>query len=182
VIISAGVLLTGGSSSRMGTNKATLPLGNESFATRAARILSEVCRPVIEVGDGVSGLRHVREEPRGDGPLAALLAGAAALATDQPVVLLACDLPFVDTEILRAVADHASAGSVVPVVAGHKQYACSRWSAAAIAAARVAFSQGERAMRALLGGGDATMLDADAYAQQLLDADTPDDLRRLGLS
>jgi molybdopterin-guanine dinucleotide biosynthesis protein A len=176
-----GVLLTGGASRRMGTDKATLPLGDATFATRAAAVLATVCAPVVEVGPGVTGLRAVREDPVGSGPLAAFLAGVDALAAPGSVFLLACDLPFVDAVTLAAVADHAGAGSVVPVVAGRPQYACARWSAAAIAAGRAALGAGERALR-VLADVDAESLAADALAPLLADVDTPEDLRRLGLS
>src|SRR6185436_50765 len=73
----AAILLTGGRSRRLGVDKATLVVDGESLARRAARRLAVVCDPVIETGDGVSGLRAVREEPAGAGPLAALAAAGA---------------------------------------------------------------------------------------------------------
>jgi molybdopterin-guanine dinucleotide biosynthesis protein A len=166
----------------MGVDKATLVVRGEPLAIHAARVLTAICDPVIEVGAGVTGLRCVREEPPGGGPLAALLAGADALATDMPIVLLACDLPFIDETVVRMLVDDPGNGSVVPMVAGRKQYACSRWSPAAIASARVEFARGERAMRALLAAGDAAFVAADQNARALADVDTPADLARLGLS
>ena len=47
--------MTGGASRRLGRDKATLMYQGETLAVRAARVLSEVCDPVIEVGPGVSG-------------------------------------------------------------------------------------------------------------------------------
>jgi len=179
----AGVLLTGGASRRMGIDKATLVIdGGESLARHAARVLATACDPVIEVGTGVTDMRCVREDPPGEGPLAGLLAGAEALGPDVSVVLLACDLPFVDEAVVRMLVEHPGDASVVPTVDGRNQYACSRWSPAAIASARAGFATGERAMRALLGAGDATFVVADAYARALVDVDTPEDLIRLGLS
>ena len=178
----AGVLLTGGASRRMGVDKATMVVGGEALAVRTGRVLAAVCDPVVEVGRGASGLRAVREDPPGEGPLAAFLAGADALAVRVPVMLVACDLPFLDETVLRLVAEHAGEGSAVPVVDGHKQYACSCWSPDAIAAARVAFDGGDRAMKALLGARDYTLVPADAHARALADVDDQDDLRRLGLS
>ena len=80
----------------MGADKATLIVAGEPLAARAARVLRTVCAPVIEVGAGVTELPSVREEPAGAGPLAALLAGVDALGVDGPVLVLGCDLPFVD--------------------------------------------------------------------------------------
>jgi molybdopterin-guanine dinucleotide biosynthesis protein A len=178
----AAVLLTGGASRRMGVAKASLVIGGETLAVRGARVLQGVCAPVVEVGTGHSELRCVREEPAGEGPLAGFLAGATALATDAPIVLLACDLPFVDEPFIRTLLAHRGTGSVVPTVDGHRQYACSCWSPVAIAMARTAFAAGERAMRALLAAGDTTLFRADDHARLLADVDTPEDLARLGLT
>ena len=176
------VLLTGGASRRMGSDKAQLVVAGEALAHRAARVLRSVCDPVVEAGPGYTHLRSVREQPIGGGPLAGFLAGAAVLDGGTPVVLLACDLPFIDEEFVRVLLEHRGSGSVVPTVAGHRQYACSCWSPAAIAAARTAFADGERAMRALLGANDATFLVADNHARTLADVDSPEDLVRLGLN
>ena len=166
----------------MGTDKATLVVHGEILATRVARALGAVCDPVIEVGAGVTGLRAVREEPHGGGPLAAFLAGVDALGPADGFALLACDLPAIDEVTVRFVVEHPAAGSVVPTVGGTPQYACSRWTPAAVAGARAAFAAGERALGALLAAGDATLVAADARAVALADADRPEDLRRLGLS
>jgi len=178
----AGVLLTGGQSSRMGRAKATIVVDGEPLAARSARLLAAVCDPVIEAGPGFSALAAVLEHPRGEGPLAAFLAGVEALGPADGYVLLACDLPRVDDLTLRLIADHPASGSVVPTVDGRKQYACSRWSPTAVTSAGAAFAAGERAMRALLGAGDAVLVAADDHAAALADADTPQDLERLGLS
>ena len=54
-------------------------LDGETLAVRAARRLAAVCAPVVEVGDGVSGLPRPRSAARGAGPLAALAAAGAWL-------------------------------------------------------------------------------------------------------
>jgi molybdenum cofactor guanylyltransferase len=178
----AGVLLTGGASRRLGTDKAMLVVDGETLATRSGRLLASVCGPVIEVGSGVSLLPSVQEVPPGAGPLAAFLAGIDALEIDGPAVLLGCDLPFVDAATLGWVASFAGSGSVVPVVAGREQYACSRWSVAAIERAREAFAGGARALGALTDAGDVVRAAADDRARQLADVDTPGDADRLGVS
>src|SRR5690348_2205329 len=141
-----GVLLTGGASRRLGTDKASLVLDGETLAARAARVLTAVCNPVIEVGDGASGLPSVRENPAGAGPLAALVAGVDTLGV-APVVLLACDMPFVDVPLLRLLAEWPGDGTVVPVNDGRMQYACARYGAASIDEARAALRGGLTALK-----------------------------------
>jgi molybdopterin-guanine dinucleotide biosynthesis protein A len=173
-----GVLLTGGASRRMGTDKALLVVNGATLAARAGRVLAAVCSEAIEVGPGVSGLRSVQEDPAGAGPLAAFCAGVDALGASGAVLLLACDLPLVDEDALRTIAAWAGEGSAVPVVAGRPQYACARWSAAAIAHAR---ASGERALKAL-AVVDAALIVDPPFGAALADVDTPEDLDRLGLS
>ena len=114
-----GLLLTGGRSSRMGTAKATLA-GRRRAARRPRRRGScwRAVRPgASRSGPGYSALAAVDEDPPGRGPLAALVAGRRRRGRHRgPVLLLACDLPFVTRELLRAAAWHApGAGTVVPV-------------------------------------------------------------------
>src|SRR5438132_14472 len=75
----AGLLLTGGASRRMGTDKALIEVDGQRLAERAAAVLAAVADPVVEVGPGWSPLPAVREDPPGSGPLAAVSTGAAAL-------------------------------------------------------------------------------------------------------
>ena len=164
----------------MGRDKATIVVRGETLAARAARALRAVCAPCIEVGPGASPLRFVREDPPGSGPLVAFLTGVDALGATGPVFLLAVDMPFVDERTVRFVVGRPGSHSVVPVAAGRPQYACARWSAAAIERARASRA---RALHELVGG-DAELLDERAWSRVLvpeafLDADTPEDLASL---
>jgi molybdenum cofactor guanylyltransferase len=162
----------------MGTDKATLLVDGESLARRSARLLAEVCDPVLEVGPGYSALPTVHEADPGRGPLAALVAGATALGTDAPVLLLACDLPFVTGDLLARLVEAPGDGTVVPVDEdGMVQPVCARYSAAACRRAATLLAAGERSLRRLLDEtGMRTLVDVDARA--LVDVDTPDDAAR----
>lgn len=176
-----GLLLTGGASSRMGVAKATLVIDGETLVDRAARVLSEVCRPVAEIGPGYSALETVVEEDPHQGPLAALVAGADALALRGPVLLLACDLPFVSAQLLARLVEWPGAGTVVPVDRdGMVQPVCARYSQDALDRARSLVAEGERSLRSLLRGAGVTLLD-DADPRELVDVDTPDDASRWGI-
>jgi molybdopterin-guanine dinucleotide biosynthesis protein A len=181
----AGVLLTGGTSRRMGTDKATLVIDGETLAARAARVLSAVCEPVIEVGPGVSDLAHVREDPPGAGPLAALMAGAGALDANV-VLLLACDLPFVGAPVLRLLAEWPGTRSAIPVVGDRFQYACARYGPAALDEARVVLRRGGSSLKAIAEVDcdhvPETAWRAVGAPNSFADIDTPDDMHRLGLT
>jgi len=170
----------------MATDKASIVVDGETLAARAVRVLTAVCDPVVEVGPGVTGVPAVREDPPGAGPLAALVAATAALATPGPVVLLACDMPFVEEPVLRLLAEHGGDASVIPVAGGRLQLACARYGPEAIARARAALARGETALRAAAGDDYEELAEdvwrAVAGPDAFLDLDTPGDLARLGLS
>ena len=65
--------------------------------------------------------------PPGAGPLVAVLAGVGALGNPRTVVLLACDLPFIEPAVLRLLMEWPGTGTVIPVVGGRFQYACARY-------------------------------------------------------
>ena len=181
----AGVVLTGGASRRLGFDKATVLVGDETLAARAARVLGSVCSPVVEVGPGHSGVRAVREDPPGSGPLAGLLAGLDALGTDT-AVLLGCDLVRVEAPVLALLAGWEGAASVIPVAGGEPQLVCARYGPDALAAARRLLAEGERSLRALLEVVAFDLVPEDRWqtvagADAFVDLDTPDDLARLGL-
>ncbi len=185
----AGLLLTGGTSRRLGTDKALLVLDGETLATRAARTLSAVCSPVLEVGAGITTLPAVREHPAGSGPLAAIAAGGEALRErghHGAAIVLAVDFPKVTASLLELLRDWPGEPTVVPGDQGHLQVACARYGGDALLAARSLVIGGVRALRALL---DVVEFDelreatwhvvaaSDAFA----DVDTPADAARFGI-
>ncbi|HMG28226.1 MAG TPA: molybdenum cofactor guanylyltransferase [Acidimicrobiia bacterium] len=187
--MAAGLLLTGGSSRRMGRDKAELVIAGERLADRAARVLSAVCDPVLEVGPGRSSLDAVDDREPREGPLAALVTGAAALrdrAYAGPIVLVGVDLPFVSEPLLRLVANHPASDTVVPVAGGMRQSCCSRYSPGALDTAAELVGRGERALHALLSAVPAVEIGEDEWravapAYALADLDTPEDLVRYGV-
>jgi molybdopterin-guanine dinucleotide biosynthesis protein A len=178
----------------MGRDKAELVVAGERLADRAARVLQTVCDPVLEIGPGRSALERVGDDESGAaavraGPLAALVTGAGALRTrgyQGAVLLLAVDLPFVDSRLLELLVDHPAADSVVPVAGGMRQSCCARYGPAALTTAADLVEQGERAMHALLSAVPVVEITepewrAVAPADALADLDTPEDLARHGL-
>ena len=173
----------------MGRDKAGLAVDGEALAARLGRLLSEATSPALEVGPGWSGLEAVREDPPYGGPLAGLVAGWRALRArghTGGVLVLACDLPFVDAASLDLLATWPSTGSVVPVVDGRRQLLSARWAPADLAAAEGALQAGASAPRAVSLGADLVELAPSDWAGRAppgwtCDVDTPEDLARLGL-
>jgi len=176
------ILLTGGASRRLGTDKATLALGGTTLAQRAAAVLHEITPLAVEVGPGVSGLPAVLEDPPGTGPLAAFAAGLHALGDRiAAAIVLAVDMPGVTAAVLRRLADHPAppGAAVVPVSVTRYQPLCARYPATiAGGAADALLADGTRSMHALLDRlviVEITDLDDSVF----IDVDTPADLERV---
>jgi molybdopterin-guanine dinucleotide biosynthesis protein A len=185
----AGILLTGGRSRRLGTDKAALVVDGQTLAVRAARRLDGVCSPVLEAGDGVSGLLSVREEPPGGGPLAALAAAGTWLRArghHVPAILLAVDLPLVDEPFLRWLRDRPGETTTVLRVDGRLQPVCARYGPDALLAAESLVIGGVRALHELFDVVEHDVVEADEWCavtepDTFLDVDTPADAQRLGI-
>jgi molybdopterin-guanine dinucleotide biosynthesis protein A len=185
-----GLLLTGGMSSRMGRDKATIEIDGVTLADRTAALLAGATSIAIEVGPGVSQLASVQERPMGQGPLAAILAGRArllelGLSPGAPCLVVACDLPALSENVLRRLAETAGDASVLPVIDGVEQPLCARWSAADLDGAIDAFAGGERSLRRLPVRGTAVVVGEVEWgddALRLRDADTPEDLAAIGVT
>lgn len=172
----------------MGRDKARLAVDGTALATRVADLARRVVSLAVEVGGGVTGLPFVTESTPGAGPLVAVAAGVEELrhrGHAGGALVLACDLPLLNADLLWLLATWPSEGSVVPVVAGYLQVLCARWSVADLDDARARAARGERSLRHLAARRDVTLLHDDAWrsvatAATFTDVDTPDDLRRLG--
>jgi molybdenum cofactor guanylyltransferase len=185
----AGILLTGGRSRRMGVDKASLVVDGETLAVRAGRRLAAVCDLTLELGDGASGLDHVRESPAGTGPLAALATAGATLRARGfigPALVLAVDLPAVEEPLLRWLRDRPGSSTVVPRVDGRLQPMCARCGADALLAADSLVVAGVRALHDLFDVVEHEIVEesdwrAVAAPASFLDVDTPADATRFGV-
>jgi molybdopterin-guanine dinucleotide biosynthesis protein A len=122
----SGIVLAGGLSKRLGTDKALLPFGGRTLLEVVVGRLREATEDiVIACGAGQRPgwptdveARLVLDRVRGRGPLAGLEAGLRAAAHNAAAVV-ACDMPFLNPALLRYMVDlleHNDA--VAPVVNG----------------------------------------------------------------
>lgn len=186
-----GILLTGGSSARMGSPKALLEIGGETLARKAARALSAVAEPVVAVGmDAGLDLEHV-DDPQ-LGPLWALRVGCHRLeemGEMGPVLLLGCDLPLVTAGLLALLAEQLDGyGAAVPVVEGRAQPVAACYGPAARARLAslgpVPRATDFGSMKDMLDGISVKYVHPDVWRSAaaddaLFDVNTPADLERV---
>ena len=130
-----GVVLAGGSSSRMGRDKALLAAGGESLPAGAARRLAGVCAEVAVADRGrglLPGLPSLADGP-GRGPAAGIL-GAAEAYPGRRLLVLACDLPQVPEELLALLARLDGCDCALPRWRDGVEPLCALYGPAALAA------------------------------------------------
>jgi len=144
----AGYILAGGESSRMGRAKAFLEIGGEPLVLRTARLLESVVGTATVVGGSdryqLLGLRGIEDDWPGAGPLGAI---ATALHRSEARwnLILACDLPYLTREWLEFLVRRAfgsQADAVLPMNALGAEPLCA-----------IYHKRGEAAVRAAVGSG-----------------------------
>ena len=149
-----GFVLAGGESTRMGSDKAFLQLGDETLLARSLRLASAVCAEVRIVGSAARFAGHgtVLEDifPK-RGPLGGIHAALSSSLTDLNL-MLAVDLPFIEAsflEYLVARARRCDALVTVPRAGGGWQPLCAVYRRAFAQTAEAALAQGKNKIDAL---------------------------------
>lgn len=122
----SGIILAGGKSKRMGSNKALLKIGGIPLIERVARSISGVCSEIIIAGGDPKELGHlgypvVPDVYPGCGPLSGLHSGLQA-ARNRYSFVSACDTPFLDERLIRRLVSNAVGYDAVILKAGEGFY------------------------------------------------------------
>lgn len=191
----AGIFV-GGASRRMGRPKGLLPApegsrerapestaGAPSLVARWAALCAELAVPVVLVGRRPEYAELARElgletldDARADaGPLAGLVA-LLERAGGGDVLALACDMPFVTREDLRALIDAPACAVAAPRRDGRWEPLCTRYHAPSVLPiAQARLRDGDRKLQGLLDALDARAIPIEP--SHLRDWDRPEDLR-----
>ena len=177
----------GGRSSRMGRDKALLPLGGrpliEHVLQRVAGLGDEVLITTNRPDDyAFLGLRMVGDRQPGAGALDGLLTALEAARGDR-VLLLACDMPFVSHPLL----DHmlgidSDAEVVIPKRGGRLQPLHTIYAASCAASVREALNAGEKRMISFFPSVQTWIVEQEILDQydpnglSFFNVNTPDDL------
>lgn len=131
-----GYVLAGGNSSRMKTDKAFLQIGGETFLTRAARTLAEVCAGKVKIvlnqnQTAPQNYECVRDIFTERGALGGIHAALCNCRSDWAIIL-AVDLPFVTSEAIEnlqniALASNEFSAIVPKQIDGRLQPLCAAY-------------------------------------------------------
>ena len=185
IVDCTAVIMAGGESQRMGRDKATLVLGEQTLLQHVVNIVQPLFSKVVV---SVRQIRPEIELPQicdtypNAGPLAGLCAGLEQAATPW-IFAVATDMPFVQPAMIEQLAQRrAGFQAVVPVVQGHPQPLAAFYSASCLPTIQGLLSgSGKRSMRAALEQLTVCYVDAsellavDPSLQSFFDLDTPED-------
>jgi len=117
------IILMGGSSTRLGRDKAVEVLAGVSLLDRVINKMTQISNEVLlvmkpdqsrNINFSSSSVKIIYDTPLGDGPLAGLYSGLKASSSEYTWVV-GCDMPFLNTELLQYQMEFASKyDAVVP--------------------------------------------------------------------
>lgn len=176
-----GLVLAGGQSRRMGTDKALLELDGVPSVLRVVRALAHLHAVVVVAAQGQPlpdlAATVVRDELPDTGPLHGLALGlrAATAAGADVAVVCATDLPLLRPTVVDALLARLGDHDVLlPVLDGHEQPLSAVYRTALAPVAEQLVAAGERRLRAVLGGADVLRIDgAELSRDPAVAADDP---------
>ena len=179
------IIMAGGDSRRMGTDKANVTLGAKTLLQTVAATMQQLFPQVIvsvrQPRAGIELPQVCDEQPDG-GPLAGLAASMGQITTPW-AFMVACDMPFVVPEVVELLAGYRlKHQAVVPVVHGHPQPLTAFYAASCLALLRTSLAARKNSLRGVLKQLDvryvdeAELLVADPQLRSFFDLDTPQDI------
>lgn len=111
-----GIILAGGKSSRMGTDKGVVELNGSCMISHVINSLKQVTDKIIIVANNDNyarfGFPVYSDLIKDCGPMGGIVTGLHYSETESNLVL-SCDIPFVDSDLLRRLTTHFSEADVL---------------------------------------------------------------------
>lgn len=189
----AAVILTGGKSSRMGTDKAFLPMPSASGETFISHTLSLVRHfPIVALSVAAEdekylpfGVMQIPDRWPEIGPMGGIASCLSALDAEA-ILVLACDTPLLSSALIRhletAWAENPDAQCILPVDAdGRMQPLCAIYSRKALPHFLQSIAEERYALRHVIDRLDTLPLTLDKTLadQAAANINTPEEYKRL---
>jgi molybdopterin-guanine dinucleotide biosynthesis protein A len=129
-----GIILAGGKSKRIGTDKGFLRLNDKPFVQYSIDALKPLVSKLIIVSNNadydVFGIERMEDKVANAGPVAGIYSGLEASSSEYNLIL-SCDIPLITSEILQRLIDNidethdiiqvVSDGKSMPLIALYKK-------------------------------------------------------------
>jgi len=173
----------------MGADKALIDLAGESVIARILRQVRECADDTYIVGDRPERfldlpVRVLPDDRPGLGAIGGIATGLRA-AGEGIVVCVACDMPFVDAELMRLLVDSVGSadGAIVQTPRGYEPL-CAAYRVDILDRLLDMIREGELAAQSIARRMNLTAVDEDALlaagmdSRRLFNMNTPDDLEQ----
>lgn len=97
-----GVILAGGRSSRMGTNKALLPYRGKPLIEHAKNLLKEIGISSIYISGTIEGYEAISDKTPFNGPASAMMQIIQRFSSSKGIIFIPVDMPLLNSEILTS--------------------------------------------------------------------------------
>lgn len=166
-----GLILAGGKSKRMGEDKALLKINTKTFVQEILEVFGSIFPEIIIISDNPhiyegASIKVVPDIIWDKGPLGGLYTGLQ-LAKYHHCVIAACDMPFINKEVTRYMAELQGYQALVPYIKGRYQPLFAAYSKDCLPAIKARIQGGNLRMIDFIKGIDARIL----YEQELLPFD-----------
>lgn len=180
-----GIILAGGKSSRMGTDKGFLKLNEKPFVQYSIDALQPLVSEILIVTDNpeydVFGLKRITDITKDAGPVSGIYSGLKASKTELNLVL-SCDIPLITSEVLQlltnAIDDTSdiiqveSNGKSMPLIALYKKTIKDTFKSF--------LEQGERRLRVAIKGCNYKIVVLDeAFQNATLNVNTKEEFKQI---
>lgn len=179
-----GVILAGGRSRRMGTDKAMLDFHGVPFIRRIADVLLEVFPRVVvscAAGDGYSflSLPEIKDIYPDCGPLGGIHAALRSCQTPY-IFVLSCDVPFISKALVHDILVNAESGTISiaeadgqihPLIGLYPQHILPRLSDT--------LKRGHCRMTTFINGDVHRSIDVGRFRNEAMNINSPEDYRSI---
>ncbi len=186
-----GAILVGGDSTRMGRDKATMPWQGRTMLEHVHDIIAPLCTEILlitrrdrqpdSLGAIPAGCRVVSDMMEGRGPLVGIHAALTASRHDR-VLVVACDMPWLVSGLLVAMAAGEQGDVVIPRTAQGWEPLHAIYHRRCLTAMETALAQGSQPVPSFFADVQVTIWDTercrvhDPEGRSFRNANTPDDL------
>jgi molybdopterin-guanine dinucleotide biosynthesis protein A len=185
----SAAILVGGESRRMGYNKAFLKIGQSNLVESIVARLKTIFPDVFLIGNDPEpyrslGLPVIADLYKGCGPLGGI--HAALVAANTPYVFItACDVPFLDVQVVAHMAGKVSGYDVVvPKIRGYLEPLCAIYGKNCLPAIESQLKCGQCKVIALFSAVRVNYLEQEeiekltAVEKAFLNINTPKDMQK----
>lgn len=126
-------ILSGGKSSRMGTNKALLKIGDRQLIQRMIELIEPLFSDIVISSNELElyeefGKKIIRDIYQSRGPLSGIHSALSSVKTEK-CFLISCDMPFISSQIINYLINYESEKEIIlPKSDGRIQQLCGIYS------------------------------------------------------